>query len=104
MGEFKGKLAEKAQECKSIAFFSAEMEILGVTANPYSRFTVAQIEGSLAACTAELEAREQRLLEARESMIAIDGKKKEFAAAAETVVLFLRGEKQVHAPSQPARV
>jgi hypothetical protein len=94
LGDFKGKLEEKAQECKSVSFYASEMEILGVTSNPYSRFTVAQIEASLAACSAELAAREQRLQEARDSMIAIDGKKKEFAAAAETVVLFLRGEKQ----------
>jgi len=101
LGEFKGKLGEKGAKVASVSFYAAEGDILGVTSNPYSRFTTAQIEGSLAQCEEEMHARQGRLEEARESMIAIDGKKKEFAAAAETVVLFLRGEKQALEASTP---
>jgi len=98
----KAKLEQSRGQVAALAFYAAELEGLGVTSNPYTRFSVSEIEAALLKCGEELSAREAALLELKQRAEDIDSQKKEFAAAADSVILFLKGEKQALEASTPA--
>jgi len=93
LATFRDEFASKKAELEALAAYKEEMEAKGVTYNPYARFDIPSLEEALASCEEASAERVGRLGGERERLATIDTQKKEFAAAADVFIEWLKAEK-----------
>jgi len=90
---FKEEFAKKGAELEELKAYQADMVAKGAIENPYARFDVAALEEALAACEEASTERSGRLTGERDRLANIDAQKKQFAAAADTFLEWMKAEK-----------
>ena len=86
-------LAAKRAELAQLAAFGATMAACGVASNPYSRFTLAEMQSSLDEIDVALAERGSRLQVALDLQRELEELKHRFASAAEAVLAHAATEK-----------
>ena len=90
---FLAELDERHAELASLKALQEEMDEAGAGNNPYSRFSVGEIESLLLAALAAYDERVNAIASARARIAVFDEQKKEFASLAEEVLAFAKKEK-----------
>ena len=99
---FRASLTEVSKELESVSSYAGEMNVMGIKKNPYARFELGDLEQMMSLCQAALDSRHTSVCAALERQKELDKQKKDFAAAADAVLEFVKAERAKYDELVPA--